>query len=1455
MIGKAPEIVVQIDKIDCNALVDTGSQVTTLAYSFFQNHFDKTQLQDLQNLVRIESVGGNTLPYHGFFEAVVSIPVANQNSISESIPVIVVPDTSYNKSVPLLLGTNVLHKLLSLPDIPLCAALHVARQALKLEARHLAKTNGVFSHVVAAQTITVPAKSGVVVNGRTTITIPIRQQIALIQPVTDSIAVLPAIVNVKQGGAEIPVEILNESNSEICIPKGEQIAQLHQASIQSTEQFQDPEFLNSFNYANLQDTEITELKSFLAKHRDVFALKLSEMGCTNVTTHKIEMVDDTPVKEKVRPIPPGMYDEIRSHIAELLSAGVIRESKSPFSANMVCVRKKDGSLRLAQDFRPINKVTKRDAYSLANIDVLLDSLKGATYFASLDLLAGYHQVEMEEEHKERTAFSAGPFGFFEYCKMPFGLTGAPATFQRCMDKVLEGLTMSICAVYLDDVIVYGKTKEELFERLGIVFDRFRQSNLKLKPKKCRFLQRSIEFLGHKVSEEGITVKDDHITAVTTWPVPTNVKQLQTFLGFTNFFRRYIKGYAGLVQPLLELLRGHTHTRSKSKFAKSSSKRSRQRSSKTAEAEPWHWGEEQQKAFDNVKQALVSPPLLTYPDFSKEFILHVDASRLRLGAVLYQQHDSGLKVLAYASKSLSPSERNYSAHKLEFLALKWAIATKFTHYLYGKPFSVYTDHNPLTYILTTAKLDATGHRWLSELSQYEFQIFYKPGRQNRAADGLSRRPDPEDEQKQCSEHIRPEVLKEICTLLTSDGFSGVAEGLGTHPDAMVNAIPVVHVTTVDWVAEQRKDPELHRVLQVVADGTKLTDRQRKRETGGVMRLLSHWDSLVIRNDVLYKQSQTSDGVIFRLIVPKHMQQHVLTLSHDDMGHLGRDKTMSVARERYFWVGLGQSVESKIQTCPRCVRAKAPHLPARAPLCSITTTRPLELVCMDFLSLENSKGGHNSVLVITDHYTKYACAFPTRNQEAKTVAKLLVEEFIVHYGIPERLHSDQGRCFDGKIIRNMCKMMGIEKSRTTPYHPEGDGITERFNRTLISMLKTLEPDQKQNWKAHVAPLVHAYNCTRHDSTGFTPFYLMFGRTPRLPLDIFLGIQDDYQTTVKSVRDNLEAAYEAANKASREASKKQARNYDKKVRGPKILIGDLVLVKNVGLKGKHKLADRWKQEIHVVLDQPNSDIPVFRVRPEKGGGERVLHRNFLLPISLPILDPKVDHSEVRESGRRKGHSVTHDKSDSEEEQSESDSEVIVYEYVDSQVPDNNVQSVSVADLSPVSWNPPAHTEDRVSFSCESPGSFRRTFRSTGDAAPAPSTPDSVISTGVPSASLTPESVGRNSSGNAGELGWESSPRGEAERDSSPVGSPVEMQGMSPHQQVEEHVQSSPTDEVPLRRSAREVRRPTYLQDYVSCQQTVQTGNWQFKVHVLLQLLSLFPLQQREILNSILYVMTHSQ
>ena len=361
---------------------------------------------------------------------------------------------------------------------------------------------------------------------------------------------------------------------------------------------------------------------------------------------------------------------------------------------------------------------------LPRIDDTIHSLIGSQFFSKLDLRSGYWQVEMEEDSKPLTAFSVGPLGFYECNRMAFGLTNAPATFQRLMEKCMGELNLRDCLIFLDDVLIFSDTFEEHIVKLEAVFSRLKQHGLKLKASKCEFFESQITYLGHIVSKEGIQTDPQKIEALTSWPVPKSVKDVRVFLGFSGYYRKFVQDYARIVKPISDLLIGHPTSKAarKSKKAKAS----------------WIWNEVHQQAFDTIINKLISPPVLAYADFTKPFIVHTDASGQGLGAALYQVQEGKERVVCYASRGLRPSEKNYPAHKLEFLALKWAVSDKFHEYLYGNSFEVRTDNNPLTYVLSTAKLDATSHRWLASLATYNFKLVYRSGKSNGDADGLSRR---------------------------------------------------------------------------------------------------------------------------------------------------------------------------------------------------------------------------------------------------------------------------------------------------------------------------------------------------------------------------------------------------------------------------------------------------------------------------------------------------------------------------------------------------------------------------------------------------------------------------------------------------------------------------------------------------------------------------------------------
>jgi len=700
-----------------------------------------------------------------------------------------------------------------------------------------------------------------------------------------------------------------------------------------------------------------------------------------------------------------------------------------------------------------------------------------------------------------------------------------------------------------------------------------------------------------VSADGIETDPAKIQKVKDWPTPENADELRSFLAFAGYYRRFVKDFSKITRPLSELLPPTSVKKGKSKHHKL-----------------WKWTDNEQEIFDKLKHILCSPPILAYPDFNKPFELHTDASIKALGAVLYQTQEDKKRVIAYASRALNKAERNYSAFKLEFLALKWAVTEKFSDYLSLNHFSVITDNNPLTHILSSAKLDATGQRWVAALGQYSFDIAYRPGMQNTDADGMSRYPyervvNNNAEMVTIDEH----TVKAIC-----NGMITVNSYIETLPMASLN------FEEIDEIGQGLAQKELREIRRMQRQD-QFIDRWRKYKidetipsvfmTKNDFIMKKQFNNFKIKRGILYRVIHDEDQVIEQLVVPDCYKKDILKGVHDNVGHPGKERTMRLMRERFYWPGMAAEIDDYVNKCDRCLRRKS--VVGRAPLVSITTTYPLELVCFDYLTLEPSKGGISNILIITDHYTKYAVAIPTKNQTAKTTAEAFYNNFVVNYGIPTRLHSDQGANFESDIIKELCKLTDIKKSHTTPYHPQGNSGPERFNRTLLDMLGTLNNEQKKDWKKYIGHLVYSYNCVPHESTRYSPYELMFGRKPRLPIDAtFEKIRDqtvskETDDYIKELKERMDTTRKIVQIHTEKAKTKQKKGYDKKAKAVKISVGDKVLVKRLAFDGKHKIEDKYENEVYEVVQQPRDDIPVFKVRNEDIGKERVLHRNHLFRI----------------------------------------------------------------------------------------------------------------------------------------------------------------------------------------------------------------------------------------------------
>lgn len=500
--------------------------------------------------------------------------------------------------------------------------------------------------------------------------------------------------------------------------------------------------------------------------------------------------------------------------------------------------------------------------------------------------------------------------------------------------------MKECMTFIDDIIVPGCSFEQELERLEHVFQKVREHNLKLNPKKCEFFKRKVRYCGHIVSEKGVETDPDKTAKIAEWPVPQDVKQLRQFLGFAGYYRRFVKNFSKIARPLTDLLTGVGGRKS-------------QGNSGTKVSVPWVWGEEQVSAFTRLKGCLTSPPVLAYADYGKSFILHTDASRDGLGAVLCQKDGDGReRVISYGSRALSRAERNYSAYKLEFLALKWSVTVKFHDYLYGNNFLVLTDNNPLTYVLSTAKLDATGHRWLAALAAYDFSIQYRPGRANVDADLLSRLPgvqvtvEPESEVR----------IGDSACVISSESVAAVCKALVSHPTPVVETVilsdhavqeqefdVVEDMRPTDLRAAQRRDSVIRALLPFVTDQKKPTPHQLP---GGLesQQFIREFAHLTLKRGVLHRVRRVDGREQLQLVLPKELRKVALTGLHDDVGHHGRDKTLELVRERFFWPRMATDIEEWVSSCMRCKVSKGSG--ARAPLVNIVTTQPMELVCLDY-----------------------------------------------------------------------------------------------------------------------------------------------------------------------------------------------------------------------------------------------------------------------------------------------------------------------------------------------------------------------------------------------------------------------------------------------------------------------------------------------------------------------------
>lgn len=666
-------------------------------------------------------------------------------------------------------------------------------------------------------------------------------------------------------------------------------------------------------------------------------------------------------------------------------------------------------------------ITKKDGFPMPYIQDCFDSLQGATIFSTLDLKSGYWQVPMDEESISKTAFTCH-LGLFEFTRLPFGLTNAPAIFQRNMTKLLSGLIGTIAMVYIDDIIIYSRTPEEHAKHLEQVLERFRQAGLQLKPSKCHFGLPELDLLGYVVSAKGIRPQPKKIEAIKNLDHPTDVKGVRSFLGVVGYYRQCIPGFAALAMPLTEL------TKSK---------------------QPFIWGPEQQQSFEQLKKALISEPILSHPDPGRPYLLYTDASDKCVGAILVQKDNEGIeRVIAYLSHKLSGAQLRWPTIEKEAFGVVYALK-KFHPYLWGATFEIHTDHKPLKSLFQSEIKNSKLQRWAIQISEYGAPIKYHQGKLNVRADMLSR-------------------------------------------IAAVQEIPeTIFETPVDIpTAWETDDIDVQNLVKFQSEQfhDQLIEAQNDEDES----------PFIVEDGVLYSIAPPYKGATAypRALLPQQYRQQVIDRCHQDTAHAGFSKTLLRVQELYVWPGMRQHVRTYLASCPQCHTLTPPHeQPVRGQM--PTPTRPFFMWGIDIVGpFQRDKRGHQYLLTCIDYLTGWPEAISIRSKGSEGVAQAFMEHIVARYGPPSVLVSDNGGEFVSTPFRKWLAEAGIEHRLTNPYTPQTNGMVERFNGTIQSLLLRLTGGDPKKWSTYLPDALYAYRITAGPCKNLSPYEMVFGQRPRLP-----------------------------------------------------------------------------------------------------------------------------------------------------------------------------------------------------------------------------------------------------------------------------------------------------------------------------------------------------------------------
>lgn len=925
---------------------------------------------------------------------------------------------------------------------------------------------------------------------------------------------------------------------------------------------------------------LTSLTKLLYEFHDIFAIESDTITTNNFYKQKLRLSDNTPIYIRNHRLPHYQKPEINKQINDMLKNKIIEPATSEYNSPILLVPKKshsndkNKSWRFVVDYRCLNKKLLADKFPLPRIDVILDQLGRAKYFSCLDLLSGFHQIELDKKSRDMTAFSTDK-GSFRFTRLPFGLKIAPNSFQRMMTLAFAGLSPDRAFIYMDDLIVIGCSEKHMLKNLREVFETCRKFNLKLNAYKCVFFKHEVTFLGHKCTDKGILPDDTKYDIIRNYPEPRDAESVKRFVSFCNYYRKFIPKFSEYSYYLTRLTKKNI---------------------------PFVWSALCQKSFNYLKETLLKPPILQYPDFSKTFYITTDASKRACGAVLSQKYGNKQLPVAYASRTFTTGEQNKAVIEQELTAIHWAL-NYFKPYIYTVKFVVQTDHRPLTYLFSMKKPSSKLTRMRLDLEEFDFVIEYIKGKDNVGADALSRI-DFQD-LKQLN-HTTSSIQRVVTRSMTSKFTKTSNRSEKECPRPIKDKLKIVEAINISEVMElpQAKfifNHKINKLILIMGNNTlrsfNLDDCFNKGKINLDLILLKLEKEAISKSIKAIRLSlgdqvfniisaqrfkMKASNILNKLqivLTPKvkiinnnEEKLEILQRYHEDPvfgGHCGSKRLLEKLRRYYTWKNLAKDVSNYVKNCIKCQENKALTKPKEKLCLTPTPQKPFHIVQIDTIGplLRSDKGNNYAVTIMCD-LTKYLVCIPVLDKSAKTVAKAIFDHFVLIYGPMTQVITDRGSDYVNKVLTELFKLLRVSHHTSTSYHHRSVGTIERSHRTFNEYVRSYINNGKTDWDEWLNSFTYCYNTTPSTVHGYCPFELIFGKTPTnfdfLESETIepLYNPDSYANEVKF---RLQVAHQRAQKLLMKSKMYRKEKYDVHSRPQVIKAGDLVLLEN---SPRHKL-----------------------------------------------------------------------------------------------------------------------------------------------------------------------------------------------------------------------------------------------------------------------------------------------